>query len=308
MGEKSANPDAVVARLAAQQHGVVSTRQLQALGLGRNAVGGRLRSGRLHRVHRGVYAVGHRGISQEGRCMAAVLACGSGMIAVHATTVLDQWAAVVSHRSAASLWGLLPDGEGSVDVSILGPGGRRKRAGIRLHRSLSLSPASATLHRAVPVTTPARTISDLRRSARDRRCAVSAGDLRRAIRQAEVLGLPIGSEAVGDRTRSELERTFLRLCRGHRLPRPEVNVRIGPFIVDFLWRDRMLIVETDGYRFHRGHSAFEHDRDRDLALRTLGYEVIRLSQRQVVEEPQQVADALQELLREASAGRVGGRG
>ncbi len=73
---------------------------------------------------------------------------------------------------------------------------------------------------------------------------------------------------------------FLRLCRRHRLPLPEVNVRMGPFVVDFLWRRQSLIVETDGYRFHRGRQAFEDDRVRDTELRLTGYEVIRFTYRQ----------------------------
>ena len=97
-------------------------------------------------------------------------------------------------------------------------------------------------------------------------------------------------------TRSELERRFLRLCRRHRLPTPEVNVRIGPFIVDFLWRDRALIVETDGYRFHRGRSAFEGDRARDVELKLRGYEVVRFTYRQVVDEAAGVARTLRALL------------
>lgn len=125
---------------------------------------------------------------------------------------------------------------------------------------------------------------------------VSERDLRQAVRQAGVLGLSIDPGVGGDRTRSELEHLFLRLCRRHRLPPPEVNVRIGSVLVDFLWRDQMLVVETDGYRYHRGRAAFEDDRDRDLRLRALGYEVIRLSYRQVTEEPRSVAGALRKLL------------
>jgi very-short-patch-repair endonuclease len=140
-------------------------------------------------------------------------------------------------------------------------------------------------HRGIPVTTPARTIADLR-------AVVSPSELRRAIRQAGVLGLPTGFDAPEDRTRSELEHRFLKLCARHRLPRPEVNVRIGSLTVDFLWRKRRLIVETDGYRYHRGKAGFEDDRSRDLELRTLGYEVTRLSYRQVVDEPAKVAQAL----------------
>jgi very-short-patch-repair endonuclease len=133
------------------------------------------------------------------------------------------------------------------------------------------------------VATPARTIDDLRR-------ALPSDRLNAAIRQAEVLGLPIGDQVIAtDLSRSELERRFLRLCRRHRLPTPEVNVRVGPFIVDFLWRDQRLIVETDGYRFHRGRSAFEEDRARDVELKLRGYEVLRFMYRQVVGDASQVA-------------------
>jgi very-short-patch-repair endonuclease len=117
------------------------------------------------------------------------------------------------------------------------------------------------------------------------------------VRQAEVLELTLDS-AVGDQTRSELEHLFLRLCRRHRLPMPEVNVRVGGRIVDFLWRDRRLIVETDGYRYHRGRVAFEDDRARDLEQRALGFEVVRLSHRQVTDEPQRVAAVLRSALRD----------
>jgi very-short-patch-repair endonuclease len=139
------------------------------------------------------------------------------------------------------------------------------------------------------VTKPAQTIVDLRG-------CVSPRELRRAIRQANVLGLPIGPETGRDRTRSDLERDFLRLCRRHRLPLPEVNVRVGRHLVDFLWRDRLLAVETDGYRYHRGRQAFEDDRVRDIELRAHGYEVIRLSETQVAEEPQSVAEVLRAIL------------
>jgi very-short-patch-repair endonuclease len=126
---------------------------------------------------------------------------------------------------------------------------------------------------------------------------VPARELRRAIRQAEVLGLPIRDHADNERTRSELERLFLRLCRRHGLPPPEVNVRVGPLTVDFFWRERRLVVETDGYRYHRGRIAFETDRSRDLELRSLGYEVVRLSYRQILQEPTKVAAVLGNALR-----------
>lgn len=219
-----------------------------------------------------------------------------------AIPVLDYWGAALSHRSAAALWDLLPQTGGRVDVTVPGYGGRARREGIRLHRSRSLLPAAVTLRSGIPVTTPARTISDLRRAAvrSGREGLIPPGELRRAIRQANVLGLTIGEDARRDRTRSDLERAFLRLCHRHRLPRPEVNVRVGRHLVDFLWRERMLVVETDGYRYHRGRAAFEDDRARDLELRTQGFEVVRLAEKQVHDDSKQVATALRRLLQCAS--------
>jgi very-short-patch-repair endonuclease len=150
-----------------------------------------------------------------------------------------------------------------------------------------------TLKDGIPVTKPARTISDLRRVAGRpvETGGISQRELRRAIRQVEYFGLPLGAEE-GDRTRSDLERDFLRLCRRHRLPEPEVNVRVGKDLVDFLWRERRLVVETDGYVPHRGKIAFQDDRERDLRLRGLDFTVIRLSERQINEEPVRIAEAL----------------
>jgi very-short-patch-repair endonuclease len=278
MDAKGDTPDLRAARIASRQHGVVSVEQLRGVGLERGAVQRRVAAGRLHRIHRGVYAVGHPGISFQGRWMAATLAYGEG--------------AVVSHRSAAALWELLRRQNGLIDVSLPGRGGRQKRQGIRLHRCPSLLPASVTRRWGIPVTTPARTISDLRGVA-------SGWEVRRAVRQAEVLGLPLGPEVTSDGTRSDLERDFLRLCRRHRLPEPEVNVRVGSHLADFLWRDRRLVVETDGYWYHRGRQAFEDDRARDLALRARGFEVLRVSEKQVDEEPGRVAEVLRTALASA---------
>lgn len=269
-------PDELVAEIAKRQHGAISTRQLSEAGLSRDAVLERRRGGRLHRLHRGVYAVGHVAPSAERGWMAAVLALGEG--------------AVLSHHSAAALWDLLPWGDGPADVSVPRRSGRQRRAGIRVHRPLSLPPQEATYRLGIPVTSPARTIRDLGSVA-------SSRELRRATRQADVLGLETGPDVVSDRTRSELEGRFLRLCRRHRLPTPDVNRRIGPLTVDFCWVAQKLVVETDGYRYHRGRTAFEEDRARDLRLRALGFDVLRLSYRQVVAEPGRVATALRAALR-----------
>jgi very-short-patch-repair endonuclease len=143
----------------------------------------------------------------------------------------------------------------------------------------------------IPVTSPARTLADLR-------SAVSSGELRKAIRQADFLNLPVDS-AISiemDGTRSELERRFLWLCRRHHLPKPAVNMRIVELTVDFCWVEQKLIVETDGYRSHRGRGAFEDDRSRDLNLRALGFEVLRFSYRQIFNRPNDVIALLRSIL------------
>lgn len=271
-------PDQKIARVAARQHGAISSVQLRHAGLSRDAILQRRRAGRLHPLHRGVYAVGHLAPSDERRWMAAVLALDSRP--EHGPP-----AAALSHRAAAELWGLLKRRGEPVDVSASSRGGKRKRRGIRVHRPISLTRSEIVVLCGIPVTSPARTLADLR-------VAVSRGEFRHAARQADYLGLGTGPEVDSDRTRSELERRFLWLCRRHRLPRPAVNVQIGRLTVDFYWEDRRLVVETDGYRAHRGLAAFEDDRARDLELGSRGYEVQHFSHRQVFNEPQRVVALL----------------
>ena len=103
-----------------------------------------------------------------------------------------------------------------------------------------------------------------------------------------------------DLTRSELERLFLGICRRHRLPQPEVNARLGPYEVDSLWRDRGLIVETDGFRHHGGRPAFERDRARDAHLQSLGFRVLRFTYGQVTDDRSAVVAALLSLLGQRS--------
>ena len=212
--------------------------------------------------YRGVYAVGHPRISREGRWLAAVLACGPE--------------AVLSHRSAAALWGIRPQSSGPIEVTVPATSGRSKRPGLLIHRSTCLDPSDTTRTQGIPVTTAARTISDLRR-------VLAPNQIDAAIRRAEVLRLDVGAQPgyAPDLARSELERMVLRICRRHRLPMPEVNARLGPYWVDFLWRDRGVIIETDSYRHHGTRSAFESDRERDVQLRLMGFTCLRFTHRQV---------------------------
>ncbi len=215
--------------------------------------------------------------------MAAVLACGPG--------------AVLSHTSAARLWRLLrqpraeadPGRHPAVHVTVPSEAGREHRDGIRVHRSRTLLPSEVTRRDGIPVTTPTRTLTDLRRILPQPQVAA-------ARRQAEYLGLHIDAGLEPDRTHSELEARLLALCRRHRLPRPQVNVRVGPFLVDFLWSEQRLIVEVDGYRHHGSRNAFESDRARDLELKLRGFEVIRFTWRRLTAEPAQTVAALRRLL------------
>jgi very-short-patch-repair endonuclease len=246
--------------------------------------------------------------------MAAVLACGHypGMPdngkspSTETLSILDRWGAALSHRSAASLWGLLEPGEGPICLSVAGIAGKLMHRGVHVHRSRTLRFSMVTSHLGIPVTTPARMIADLRLAASIRGCPGGASDkeLRRAIRQAAVLGLWTDEEELVERTRSDLELAFRQLCRRYSLPTPEVNVRVGGYEVDFLWRDRRVVVETDGYRYHRGRAAFEHDRRRDLSLRAFGYDVLRLTEGQIEDEPRFVTETLRKALGQRSDRRT----
>ncbi len=300
--------DRALARVAARQHGVVSRQQVEALGLGRGALARRIESGRLHRLHRGVYAFGHAALRVEGRWLAAVLAGGPG--------------AVLSHRDAAALWELRSDGRALIDVTT--PARTRERiAGVTLHRTRRLAPEEVTVLRGVPVTTVSRTLLDLAE-------AVPKRQVERAFDQADVLGLLDAAEIAvtlarnpgrrglvaldellraHDRhptlTRSELEERFLALVRQAALPEPEINVPLGRYIADFLWREPRLVVETDGRAYHTTRAAIERDRRRDADLLVAGYRTFRVMNRQVVASPAWVIDRLSRLLGERP--RVGRR-
>jgi very-short-patch-repair endonuclease len=169
----------------------------------------------------------------------------------------------------------------------------RKRRGIALHRSSTLTAADCTRRDGIPVTKPARTLADLRP-------VLSEPQFAAALREAEFLGLAVGESFVADRARTDLEQEFLALCRRHRLPEPAVNVNVDRFEVDFLWPNQRLIVEVDGWESHRTRSAFEEDRVRDARLKVLGFEVLRFTWRQIRNAPRPVAKTIRTLLRKRS--------
>jgi very-short-patch-repair endonuclease len=294
--------DGAIAELAERQHGVVSRTQLMQLGLGRRAIGHRIECGRLHPLHRGVYGVGHPKPSKEGRWLAAVLAGGPQ--------------AVLSHHSAAALWGIRPTSRTRIDVTR--PYGGRRIAAIQFHRS-SVPADERTVRGGIPVTTLARTLFDLAAEVPERA-------VERAINEAEVLHLwdevaldqllaryprrpgaravrqaLAGRAAGATRTRTELEERFLSLLARDGLPRPEVNVILNGYEVDFLWRERGLAVEVDGRAAHATAAAFESDRERDRVLQVAGWRVIRITWRQLNRTPDKVATDLRRLLGTVSA-------
>jgi very-short-patch-repair endonuclease len=255
-----------------------------------------VRRGRLHVVHRGVYAVGHRVLRVDGRRLAAVLACGPG--------------AVLSHRAAAAHWELLAFSGSLVDVTA--PATRHGVPGVRLHRSRSLDARDATHHQGIPITTVARTLLDVA-------ATVQSHLLERALAQAERLQLydhraitDVIARSNGHRgvatlagatarepkwTRNEREAHFLTLVRDAGLTEPLVNEAFdapdhGRCEPDFHWPAYRLIVETDGWETHGTRAAFEADRRKDAALVAAGYVVLRFTWREVRDHPQTVADRL----------------
>lgn len=273
-----------------------------AAGWSTEEIDGRIRSGRLHRLHPGVYAVGHRVIPKEGRLMAAVLASGPD--------------AVLSHRSAAALWGLRGYSDGAVHVAV--PHKSTSTRQIRRHYSL-IPEDERAVKEGIPVTSAARTLFDLA-------ATEDAEALQTMLREMEYLqlwgrlSLPdllkryprkrgarnirlvldrLKSEPPG-RKRSKLEERFAPFLRRHRLPIPRFNdwILLGKkrYRVDCHWPGTHQIVELDGWEGHSSRSAFREDRERDRRLRVAGYAVIHLTWNQLDDEPEEIAVDLRVLL------------
>jgi very-short-patch-repair endonuclease len=289
--------------VAGCQHGVVARRQLLAASVSNSTIARMISSGWLIRVHAGVYALAGIPLTRYARWMAAVLAAGRG--------------AVLSHTSAGALWGFIAPLPGPVHVTVPHENGlaraRDGRRGIILHRTRDLPDPQRDTRQRIPATSASRTLLDLAG-------LLSPMQLRRALEAADRLDLLHIEELTRLReqrrgrkgtgrlrsllarhrplpdTRSELERRFLRLCQDAGLPMPAVNVPVEGLEVDFLWPDLRLVVELDGYAFHRDRAAFERDRRRDAALQLAGYRVIRVTHRRLVEEPAAVVAELRALL------------
>ncbi len=255
-------------RLAARQHGVVTTAQLLDAGVGRRSIARRVASGWLVPLHRGVYQVGPVA-APLGREMAAILACGGAL----------------SHQTAAAIWGF-GRRDHVVHVTVEGQA-RRAREGVRIHRTASLD---AVIHNGLPLTDPARTLRDLERSA-------TIDEVERARERAAMLGLVLpDDDPYPEFTRSEGERRLKALCTAAHLPAPRMNARVAGYEVDAYWPAHKLIVEIDGWRYHGSRQAFERDRRKDAALQAAGYRVVRITWRRLTTEPHAVSAQLGALL------------
>ncbi len=292
--------DRVIGELAGRQHGVVARRQLLDIGFGPRAIGARLERGYLRSIHHGVYAVGHSVLTRHGRWMAAVLACGPG--------------AVLSHRSAAALWGLL---DVSAQPEVIRPGKFRKRRGIVAH--FGAVPADErTVRAGIPVTIVPRTIFDLaglgmRRETQRTMHEAEVRQLTFGLSIPDLLGrypqrdgAPLLRELLADDPEvrgapaNRFEDRFADLLDAHGVPRPRFNPHLNVagrnFRPDCLWPQDKLIAELDGAQVHRTRKAFESDRERDRVLLTAGYRTMHVTWWQLECEPDELVAALRRLL------------
>jgi very-short-patch-repair endonuclease/predicted transcriptional regulator of viral defense system len=296
---RTPHADRALAALATRQYGVVGRDQAIAAGLTATMIQRRVASGHLAPLHRGVYAVGHWQLRREGFWLAAVLAAGPN--------------AALSHRSAAALHGLLPT-DAQIDVST--PRDRRV-AGIRVHARRALDAPDLTTVDAIPTTTVARTLLDLASVVRKDRLAKAISEAERQnafdLKALEAaMARARGRHGCGHRTlrkaleavrahgpvltRSELEDRFLALLDAHRIERPRVNAVLHGLEVDALWPGAKLVVELDGYAYHRHREAFQRDRTRTNDLQAAGYRVLRFTYEDVVARPEEVARRVARLL------------
>jgi very-short-patch-repair endonuclease len=282
--------------LAEEQHGVVSIKQLRDLGYSDGSFRHALDTGRLHPVVHGVYAVGNPGISLHGECLAAVLSCGDG--------------ALLSHRSAAWLWGLTSRFTRPIEVTAASP--RETRRLIRVHSAAALAPQDRAAQESISVTAVPRTSLDF--------AAVDPTYLGQALDNARRLGLldmlamdDLISRSKGFRgvarlrtaleihrsaafTRSGLERSFLKLVRRTRLPQPSMNLFVEGYELDAYWSTERFAVELDTYDYHGDPRSFEEDRIRQESLKLAGIEMVRITGNRMDREPESIARRLRRLL------------
>jgi very-short-patch-repair endonuclease len=295
---RSERCSARIAALADAQHGVVARRQLLALGVGNRAIGDRVAAGLLIPLHRGVFAVGHRRLTIEGRWLAAVLAAGPG--------------AVLSHRDAAALHGMRKPPE-SRKVSVSTASAAKGTSALWVHPRRRLDAKDVTTVRAVPVTSPARTLVDIAGmltaaqlaatlGEADRRGLLDVAAVHRALRrtagrhgqghQRLLTALDDHEQHGAALLWSELEERFLDLLHSAGLPRPQLNVRVAGLRVDAVWQQQRVVVELDGWAHHKERAAAAWDREKTNRLQLAGYQVLRFMHGDLVRRPNDVAQTI----------------
>jgi very-short-patch-repair endonuclease len=286
----------LLADLAKKQHGVVSVWQMRELGYADEAIRHARATGRMHRVQRGVYAVGHARVPRHGECVAAILSCGPETL--------------LSHCSAAWLWGLTSRFARPVEVTT--PTRRQTRLGIRIHTAPALQPEDAASAEGLPTTSPPRTLLDF--------AAVDPRYVGKAVENAYRLGLldliaidALLSRSKGFRgvarlrealsayripgfTRSDFERYFLEMSRSEGLPQPSMNFVVEGCELDAYWPAERFAVELDTYEYHGSPAAFERDRQRQEDLKLAGIEMVRITGVRFEREPRAVAERIRRLL------------
>jgi hypothetical protein len=287
-----------VARLGRQQHGVISVCQLHEIGYVEGSIAKAVAAGRLHRLHRGVFAVGHTDLSAHGKCLAAVLGCGKG--------------ALLSHWSAAWLLGLMP-ATAPVPIHVTTPIPRKKRLGLLIHRSRTLTEDDRSLEQSIPVTSVPRTALDLAARVRPR-------SVNRLLQRSEELGLfdlpefeSVLARNRGHRgagplrraiaiyepppfTRSGLEERFFELVMEHGLPRPATNYVEAGYELDVYWPELRFAVELEVYETHGSRLSFEEDAVRQEELKLAGIEMIHVTGPRLKREPRRVMEHVRRLL------------
>jgi len=277
-----------VGEIAGGQDNVISREQLLTLGVERGAIAHRIATGRWQRLHRCIYLIGPAPPTLSARARGAALALGEG--------------AVVSHRTAAVMWGLLPpanEEEPHVTVPCRNVG---RRAGLQIHRVRRLPDEEVTIRHGIPLTTPARTICDLAATepVRDVESALAEARIHRLTTDRQINaviqraptrpGAPIVRKILDQEddtgyTRSKAERLLRDLIAKANLERPLFNEPVLGYVVDAVWPKQRLIIEVDGYAYHQHRAAFERDRRRDQQLTAAGYRVIRITWIQLRDRP-----------------------
>ena len=298
---KGPPPDARIAEAALDRHAVLSGAELDAIGISPEQRRYRARTGRLHRLYPNVFAVGHTHLTPRGRWRAAVLACGPE--------------AALGYQSAAAFHGIRQTARRDIDV-LTPRRGRKGHDGIDLHRVRTLDPRDVTVIDHIRVTTVARTLVDLAG-------ILDEPGLEKAIQQSEMrnlLDLHATLDAIeranGRRGTSvlrdllddsrppsmnEIEQRFFDLCRTAGLPLPQTQVPVGPYVVDFLWPEHRVVVETDGAKVHRTRRAFETDKVKAADLAVYGLTLIPVTWRRLTRRPHEIEATLRAVLERQAA-------